>query len=285
VLPARDALFDSAWLKWGNGVVHAQAMGAEIDALGSEPHHMTLRCEFDAERQGFAVIVERLEPDLRPRLGLRMGDVASNFRSALDNLAWALVSRGTAPPAKLPEPQRRRISFPICKGVREFDSSIKTKLPGVAQADVAVVRRYQPYHARPGRQRLQCLSVLHDLDGRNDHRVVQPVWWCPEEVALQLSDVRDCRIVGTDARAERRLLRVGTELAFVPVLDVGSDPHVHVEAQVPTFPAIDDLSPLAEWLTKCIGWICNLLAEFSEVPPELFTLGIDWGRLGGARRS
>lgn len=283
VVSTHDPLFDSAWLRWGRGIVHAQAMDSEIDALGSEPHFVTVRTEFDPERHGFRVLIERLEPGPPPRLGLVLGDVANNFRSALDNLAWSLVSRGSQPPATLTDRQQKGVYFPITADEDAFLASIKSKLPGVAVDDVAVVHSYQPFIGAPGNERLHCLTLLDNLNNRNKHRTVHPVWWIPSEAELQITASQDCEAGSVQAEAQRQPLHVGTELAFVPVGEVGTHPHLDVEASIFMLPAIDDLIPLSTWVVTCEVWICNLLTEFSDIPPEIFEIGIDWPRLGEKR--
>jgi hypothetical protein len=91
-----DAPFDSAWLKWGWAVVHAQALHAEISSFFANVDPESLyatRTEYDPKRHRIIQRIATVEP-LPPTVGLRLGDTASNFRAALDHLMYAVVSRG-----------------------------------------------------------------------------------------------------------------------------------------------------------------------------------------------
>jgi hypothetical protein len=91
-----DGLFDSAWLKWGRAVVHAEALVTDIGLVTTDPHRprdFIFGYEYNAKRHGFVVDVARVEP-LPPAWTLMLGDVAANLRSALEHLAWGIVHRG-----------------------------------------------------------------------------------------------------------------------------------------------------------------------------------------------
>src|SRR5436305_1101517 len=84
------------------------------------------------ERHGFAVYAADVAP-VPTRWGLILGDIANNYRSAIDHLAWALVSRGRTPPAVLTDDQRSAVQFPITQGRRQFNKSLKRRLPGAGR--------------------------------------------------------------------------------------------------------------------------------------------------------
>jgi hypothetical protein len=82
-----------------------------------------VRADYQPKRHGFAVIVTDIDP-MPPIWGLMLGDIANNLRSALDQLAWAIVTRGRKPPATLSKRQRRQVYFPICKDRDEFNAAL-----------------------------------------------------------------------------------------------------------------------------------------------------------------
>ena len=176
-----DPLFASAWLKWAQGVLHAQTLQADIERIGHKPDAypvLAFRSEYQPNRHGFAVIAEEIAP-IPVRWPLLLGDIANNYRAALDHLAWALVSRGRTPPAKLTKRQENAVYFPIHKERAEFNGKVGSRLPGVRRADLAKVRRYQPYHHGPSvrpRHALPCwrVSTRVTSTGRSSHSGPSP---------------------------------------------------------------------------------------------------------------
>ena len=118
----RDPLFGGAWLKWAHGLGHAQALDADIEAFSVHGHRDPLlgaQADYDPRRHGFSVRATAVAP-VPSRWGLRLGDVAHNYRSALDHLAWAVVCRGRSPPSALTARQQRAVQFPIGDGRAVF---------------------------------------------------------------------------------------------------------------------------------------------------------------------
>ena len=76
---------------------------------------------------------------------------------------------------------------------------------------------------------------------------------------------------------------VGTELGLIRVRKIGMEPHIDVRPYITAEPAINNLVLLKTWLQQSEAWICNLLADFSDIPLSLLEIGIDWERLGASR--
>lgn len=97
-------------------MVHAQALQADLDTFGPHGNRnptLAVRAEYEPKRHGFAIIITHIDPT--PVMwGLLLGDIANGLQSALDQIAWALVTRGTRPPHTLTGKQQRKIYFPIC---------------------------------------------------------------------------------------------------------------------------------------------------------------------------
>jgi hypothetical protein len=143
-----DSLFRGAWLKWAHGLGHAQALDADIEAFSFDGHRdplLGVQADYDPRRRGFSVRATAIAP-VPSRWGLMLGDVAHNYRSALDHIAWAVVCRGRKPPTVLTEGQQRAVQFPIADERAAFNSSLRSRLPGARRGDVGVIRRRQPYH-------------------------------------------------------------------------------------------------------------------------------------------
>lgn len=102
-----DPLFDSAWLKWGRAIHHATTLQAELaEASASSGPLVSVRTEYQSRRHGFAVYATEIR-EAPAEWGLLVGDIAFNYRSALDHLAWALVTRGRRPPDVLSVHQKK----------------------------------------------------------------------------------------------------------------------------------------------------------------------------------
>ena len=280
---AHDPIFDSAWLKWSGAKVHAEALKKDIGAVLAELERQPLfpvARDYDPKRH---CIIFRIahEPPVPARWGLHLGDIINGYRCSLDHLAWALVGRGKHPPTALTESQRRRVYFPIATTLPQFCNQIdwpqrrpgKSMLPGISRADIAIVRRYQPYVAGKRRVGWHSFALLQGLSDNDKHRTVQPVWLLPTGATHRVLSRRDCDITRMPARSRTVPLDVHAELTRVYVRRAGPNPDVDMESQVEANPALNERITVWEWLTKIGGWTSRLLREFSEPPETIFGLG------------
>src|SRR5215216_4739993 len=213
-------LFDSAWLKWGRAVCHAQALGADIDGAAAdsktEPFG-TIGIEYQPKRHGFSVKIETIKP-VPTIWSLMLGDVVFNFRACLDHLAWALVQRGSKA-ASLTAAEERAVYFPIASSASHLRSMLykaqHSRLPGIRRTDLTIVRRYQPYRGGKTRAPWHCFSILDLLSNHDKHRQLQDVRMIAEVHEFKVRECRDCVPTRTNVRAYRRPVDIGTEVAFV----------------------------------------------------------------------
>jgi hypothetical protein len=276
-----DPLFDSAWLKWGRAVVHAQDLVGDLDTFGGVggPGPMiAVRAAYEPRRHGFAINVVDIDP-MPPTWGLILGDIANNLRSAVDHLAWALVSRGRTPPATLNEKQRRQVYFPICNMKDKFNESLARMLPGARRADVAIVRRYQPYHHGTRRGRWFALTILIEINTPDKHRSTARVWAIPITCEIEVAQQHDCAVRLEEVTAKRRPLESGAELSFVRARRTGPDPRISVIPHLTAEPTFTGRVLMREWLQIVLWWVQWLLYEFSDIPDDLAAVGVDMDRL------
>ncbi len=117
-------------------------------------------------------------PDLSPlftRVGLLVGDVVHNIRSALDHLVYqlALINAG----GNVARPDRTQ--FPIRDSRSRFDQAAATDLAEVAPNHRDVIEGFQPYH--PMEENIAVgpyfhpLAMLRDLSNTDKHRILTPV--------------------------------------------------------------------------------------------------------------
>jgi len=286
-----DPLFESAWLKWAQAIVHAQALEADIAAwIQHDPNPVrTFRTEYNAKRHGFAVVVEDVAP-MPVRWRLLLGDIANNYRASLDHLAWALVSRGKMPPGSglLTEQQEKAVYFPICDDRADFNAQIRTpkkartrlKLPAIRRTDAAIVRRAQPYHRGPSRRPMDSFVLLGDINNGDKHRTIQPLWAYPSRIDIEVTHMRNCVLRGTEIWKRRGdPLDKEAEIAFLPGRRLGPDPELEMRLRVTSRPTIGNRISVREWHTKTGIGIFKLLREFSQQPASIHEIGATWAEL------
>jgi hypothetical protein len=277
-----DPLFDSAWAKWAQGVRHAHALGDDIDAFHSKRNRAPIleaKTKYDAKRHGFVITAVNVEP-VPPLWSLILGDAANNFRSALDHLAWALVSRGHTPPHVLNDRQEKSVYFPIYEDRSRYNASLSGKLPGVRRADLAKVRRHQPYHQGARSRPIHVLVMLANINSGDKHRTIQPIWVEPSAIRLHISKSQDCKVgeLRTN-RWRKKPLETHTQLAFIPARRTGPDPQIQVQVNVTAEPSVGSRVTFQEWGTRTAAFLSVVLAEFSDPPQKLIEPIADVGRL------
>jgi hypothetical protein len=270
-MAGRDSLFDSAWLKWGKAIDHARILREAIDAEsttnGDADPLVSVRTEYYPLRHGFGVYAAEVR-GVPTEWGLVTGDVANNYRCALDHLAWALVSRGRNPPATLNDEQQSAVGFPVTRKRRQFNNSLDRRLPGVQRSDRAKVRAVQPYHQRRRASRHN-LVILTGLNNRDKHRSIEPVWIHTTKLEITITDRRDCINPRARSWTPGQLLESGAEVAFIRVRKTGSQPRLGVQTRLTGVPAILPRIGLIEWFEQTGLQIGVLLGEFSEAPDEV----------------
>jgi hypothetical protein len=268
-------LFTSAWLKWGWAVVEAEALKADLKAFALNTEReglVTASHQYDAQHHCFRIRVATIR-EIPERVSLRLGNVVHNYRSCLDNVAWALVARGRRA-GSLTESQESRVAFPLAKERKDFNSAINNRLPGARHADIALVRRYQPYRRGKTLYR-HALAVLATLSNLDKHREIQPVWVIPTGGTYEVTDVTDCVVTRTPKLAQTRPLQVGTEITRIYVRKTGPDPDIQVYFELSGIPALNERLGLQEWLDQTRGYIVTLLQELGDPPlEEMLGLGL-----------
>lgn len=155
---------DGARLKVRRAGKHFQELNAEVLRF-VEAHPYGFVAEDDPETGLPVVRVRAGRVDEQPpdRLGIIVGDIAHNLRSALDHVVCQLAILNKAP--------CDQTQFPICNTKAGFGFEAKKRLDGLADRHRAMIRRVQPYHRRKGGV---LLAILRDLSNADKHRVVNP---------------------------------------------------------------------------------------------------------------
>jgi hypothetical protein len=280
-----DLIFESAWLKWAQATRHAQTFESLVDAWhasGADPVR-AYRMRYQPARHGFAVIVDEVEPI--PMLWRAvLGDIANNYRAALDHLAWALVSRGRTPPGSglLTRSQETAVYFPISHTRGDFNAQIKLpagnsrpKLPGVRRSDSAIVRRAQPYHFSAGRLPLHPLVLLSRINNGDKHQAIQPLWAHPDAIHFDVTAMHDCQLAGQIWKRRAAPLAANEEIALLPARRLGPTPTVELSVHITSTPTIVERVSVREWHVRTGILIFKLLREFSVQPESIHDLGAE----------
>jgi hypothetical protein len=164
---------------------HLQVLDAEIEAW-AHSYPYGLREEKRDEGRERVGLLEIYSRPTDPRFGLLIGDIAHNFRSALDQLAYAVSIDGLRAkglPTKEFAKAEGRIAFPICTVRDAWTTALaQGKLEGASGGVLAKIERHQPLHADD--PTTHDLHVLHWLNNRDKHRLLHAVAAFPEIQAL-----------------------------------------------------------------------------------------------------
>lgn len=256
--------FDGAWWKWAWAAVHADSLYEEISSFvaddGPEPLQQ-VRADYRPDEQAFDLVITEMTP-LPDEWGLRLGDIAHNYRSALDHVAWAAVARsGVA----LDPKRERAVAFPVCETEAHFEQRHPSCLPGVTGADLALIRQAQPFHEDEPQQ--HALVLLQEFNNMDKHRSLHPSRLWPTGGAAKLSRVQDCEVLEASERPKGRLLEVGAPFHRLPVRVTGPNPRLQVEMRFVCEVNVLQRTSVQEWLAHTRGWIDGLLRRIAPAPP------------------
>jgi hypothetical protein len=147
------------------------------DTFSLETHRPRIGIRVDADTGEHALYVTYL-PDLGPflrRVGLYLGDIMHNFRSALDHLTYQLALWNTGGHVSRP----KRVQFPIVNNPCHFKSARGDALREVHPDHQAIIERFQPYN--PIAEGLSIgpdfhsFAILRDLDNADKNTLLNPV--------------------------------------------------------------------------------------------------------------
>ena len=131
----------------------------------------TLRSSFSEELRpdvGDRIWIFRGETPVVPiEYSVRLGEIVYNLRSSLDQLIWQLVHANYKAPS-------HRNEFPIFDDESRFNNVVKTKLAGVSQQSLAIIKEMQPFRKD---DKWSALKTVHSLCNIDKHRsVILPLY-------------------------------------------------------------------------------------------------------------
>jgi hypothetical protein len=265
-----DDPFDSAWLKWDWAARHAEKLKGQMRRFGADeenPPYVSVKAVYRPERSDFALICEALTP---PPIswGLLIGDIAHNYRSALNHAAWSIVDRGSKPVSTLSNDQRRAVQFPIESDEASFANRVQFALPGAATADIACVRQVQPF-AEEGDIEYHALRMLNALNNDDKHRVIQPAFFWPKSVRVEMINQQDCWLDDDRETAEGVPLVIGAEIGTLKVRPTGPNPRTEIRYDLVADARLPNQVNVGEWLARSAYSVAKVLTSLQPPPFEV----------------
>jgi hypothetical protein len=157
------------WPKIIRAEEHLAAVRAEID-FWREGDVCRAIGKFESDTEYVIRIEDRIPPPIR--LAILIGDVVTSLQSALDHIAFALVSKYD--PERAADPERRRwIYYPVYE--TEVDKKGKPvsfgALNGIPETVLTVIQTEQPYAMGPDAPR-HPLATIQRLANTDKHRTL-----------------------------------------------------------------------------------------------------------------
>jgi hypothetical protein len=210
---------DGVTLKIERAKCHYYSVQEFVEDFTKEAFQGVLRREFDSQSGEHRVeLVEVKHPG--DALGILIGDLLHNARSALDHLAFQLVHHPTVDPG-VPKAKDCDIAFPICDSPKAFKSAVK-KIQGAAPDALTAIERLQPYCVRQDAPERVTLSLLRELNDWDKHRLLHTA----ENYVAEIGFAHSGRLESSEVHPPG-VLEKGAELASWKVRP-GLDPKVDV---------------------------------------------------------
>jgi hypothetical protein len=237
-----------AWAKLERAVELAENLSREFEhVLGGDsgpPIEILRTLDKSGDDEGEMVFTVNRVKTPPIGVGVRLGEVVHNLRTALDQVAWQLarLSLGGASPS-------RGNFFPICATRADFESrNTQAKLRDTAPRFRRVIESFQPFAGKDN----EVLLYLSRLSNRDKHQVLPVVVVAADNPRMTVTPVRDARPrhdqPWTFELFARYPITVGEEALRVPVFIEGPDPTIDLDFEGLFFIGLPDGSNILEVL-------------------------------------
>jgi hypothetical protein len=196
----------SSWLKLNRAQAHLETLEREIKAwLAKKPY--AVFGEYEPGSPDQYVFRVRFFAPVPPEWGVLIGEFLHNARSALDHIAWQVVSRGRGTPG-------RSTQFPIVLLKKEWGRESRRRLPGASRRHIALIRERQPYQRPALLKKIRSprrwsaaghpLAILAALSNEDKHRVLTTTPAAIRAIGYDIAALRDVSAVHLDGRRQLR---------------------------------------------------------------------------------
>lgn len=223
------ASLEGVWAKLARAQEHHDLLEQEVrDFIEQDPQPIGLSIPYLDTESGWHVCLAIAREPPPPRLGVLLGDLLHNVRSALDHLVRQLVILNE----ETPRAGGRGNDYPLAMTEHEWRTAEGSSLRGVAEEHRATIQITQPYRAGPGAEDTipGHLRRLSDVD---KHQVVHPTLAVILDPGERLT-ARVTRGPGTVTHTQFRpfgSFEHGTELVRVRVEPLTPDTEVVVDGE------------------------------------------------------
>lgn len=266
-------------LKLNRAEEHLHAIKELVDAFAGSDFYESVT-EPHPEK-GLLVVRARNVRNPPPEISLLVGECVFNFRSALDQIAFAMASAHTQP---LPKSFAKSSAFPIFNNGPQYRGRggppADRKIRGMSRTGKAIIERLQPYHRRKN-PRLKALWRLEELSNIDKHRLIHTTGAIGIKSRFRVFGAGITRVTKIEP-----IFGPVTENAIVGRVFGAFDPEagVNVEAQIQPDIAFDRRSEgksiRGRSVMMTLLWIreCIVLDVLREVQPEFQRLfpGSGW---------
>lgn len=166
--PPETHPLDTARGKLARGAQHGRHLVQHCEAY-RRANPFRFRVEWDAASNRHLVFLEGRKPPLY--LGLILGEVVHDLRSALDHMAWQLAIQHSGRETITQPSVASRIQFPISRTEDAFKGH--AALHHFSNEAITAIDPFQPYHNRPA-DPVNPLLVIQRLSNTDKHQVLTP---------------------------------------------------------------------------------------------------------------
>lgn len=236
---------------------HSDSLQAIVTpiVMNQKPDFVQLSAKLDHQSGYHVFRVAVIEEDQRLRVGIILGDVVQNLRSALDYLFWQLYCHYIRVPKT--DAEAKRVQFPIEDAPKRFANK-REQFRKIPSPQWAVIDDAQPYNgADPLRNPLRAIRELSNLD---KHRALNPLLL--QSYMVQFYDETLAARATTDFVFDEaaQYLEVGAEVARV-----GLPREVDAEIEVAGHIAPDiHLPEMNTRMVFCVGVMKNCVQRIVD---------------------
>lgn len=247
---------------------HLEAFDAQRGSwIQSNPYTIVPRSDADKTRWTFRVYIDPKKAQANAEaFALVVGDYVHSLRSALDHLAWALVT--VANKRTLSKEHKRQIAFPVISThPKDFWGTVTVGHLTLEQG--LMLEGFQPYRAI-GMEMTTPLADLNSLWNLDKHRLLTPIKVTLSGAVGPEFSSPDARIVGEPQWDPEISLVDGTDVAWVTAEVTGPNPQVNMDrfSVDVTFGESDRLVTDLPVLLQLTRDIVNNCAHFFPKPGE-----------------
>lgn len=226
---ARWHPLESSWAKFHRAGMHLNDLDGELRRAIGEPHE-AVAVERQIKGTNAVIRVTRV-PHFR-EAGMLLGDAVTNYRAALDHLAWDFVQLGAH--SRLTDKEALNVQFPLAKSAKSLREQRIARMPGIDDDEWAIIGNYQPYKRGDRAIAMRWLRKLSDTD---KHRFIIPTAACLAGFMGRVT-LSGCVLARERRYPPKRALYVGSHMWDMEVIPTADKFDVQVQGEMAIQPSL-----------------------------------------------